>query len=62
MADKNTPFQPGRLESKADRTDRAAREIISDADDARRAKTERLRAKRLERDADKTIQKKRLTD
>lgn len=58
MAAKNTPFQPAKLDSKADRTNRAAREIIRDAEDARQAKTERLRAKRLERDAVQKIQKK----
>ena len=49
-----TPQRPTRQDSKADATDRAAREIIRDAGAARDAKTAALRAARLERDGTDT--------
>ena len=50
MPKKDTQFRPTRQESRADRTDRAAREIIRDDEEARQEKTEKLRAARLNRD------------
>ncbi|MGR3494310.1 hypothetical protein [Citreimonas sp.] len=49
-----TPQRPTRQESKADATDRAAREIIRDEGAARDAKTAALRAARLEREGTET--------
>lgn len=46
------PQRPTRQESKADATDRAAREIIRDEGAARDAKTAALRAARLEQEGD----------
>lgn len=47
MASKDTLFKPTKPEDKAQRINDAARAIISAEDDARRSKTERLRAARL---------------
>ncbi len=58
MTTKDTSFQPVELVSKADRTDRAARDILDDELEARQVKTERLRAKRLQRIAVEAKQKK----
>lgn len=44
--------KPSDREGKSDATTRAAREIIDHATDARVAKTERLRASRLAKEAD----------
>jgi hypothetical protein len=51
MADKDTLFASKRPEDKAQRINDAARAIISAEDDARRSKTERLRALRLAQEA-----------
>jgi hypothetical protein len=51
MANKDTIFKSTKPEDKAQRINDAARAIISAEDDARRSKTERLRAARLEREA-----------
>ena len=40
MSKNDTQFRPTRQESRADRTDRAAREILRDETDARQSKTE----------------------
>lgn len=45
---------PSRSESKAEITDRTAREIIAAETERRRAKTEKLRAARLEQEARET--------
>lgn len=52
MADKDTLFASKRPEDKAQRINDAARAIISAEDDARRSKTERLRAARLAMEAE----------
>jgi hypothetical protein len=52
MADKDTLFASKKPEDKAQRINDAARAIISAEDDARRSKTERLRALRLAQEAE----------
>jgi hypothetical protein len=52
MADKDTLIASKRPEDKAQRINDAARAIISAEDDARRSKTERLRAARLAMEAE----------
>lgn len=51
MAAKKSAFAPGPQETKLAQTDRAARAIIGAEDEARRAKTERLRVARLKKEA-----------
>ncbi len=51
MATKDSLFKSTKPEDKAQRISDAARAIISAEDDARRSKTERLRAARLAREA-----------
>lgn len=53
MATKETLFSSTKPEDKVTRTNRAARNFIQAEDDARRSKTERLRAARLQMEADK---------
>jgi hypothetical protein len=48
---KNSSIRPTRAETKADITDRAAREIIDAETAERQSKTERLRAARLGQEA-----------
>jgi len=57
MVIKNTPFELARLDFKADRADRATRELVRDKLDACRAKSERLKAQRLERKVAQNAQK-----
>lgn len=52
MANKDTVFKATKPEDKAQRINDAARAIISAEDEARRTKTERLRAARLAQEAD----------
>jgi len=51
LASQTKASKPNAAEDKIARTDRAARLIIGAEDDARREKTERLRAARLEKEA-----------
>lgn len=51
MANETKTTKPNAAEDKIARTDRAARLIIGAEDEARREKTERLRAARLEKEA-----------
>ena len=51
MQPRETLFRPTKQESKADSTDRAAREIIDAEDAARRKKIEGLRSARLASEA-----------
>lgn len=54
-----TPFTPNRKPTRAEITDRAAREIINAKRDGRRQQTARLRAARLKREAaERSAQKK----
>ncbi|WP_299848283.1 hypothetical protein [uncultured Roseovarius sp.] len=62
MVTRTAPFQLARLDSKVDRTERAARELICDEMDARQEKTERLKAERLKRIAAGTAPKKSSAD
>lgn len=50
MQKKAPQFRPTKMESRADRTDRAARDIIQEEEKVRREKIARLREARLKRD------------
>lgn len=55
MQPSNTLFPPTRRATRAEVTDRAAREIITAQRDAQRKQTARLRAARLEKEAAEAV-------